>query len=416
MSEAGSDTNLRINAERLLERLAALARIGAIDGGGVCRLALTPEDKAGRDQVVAWMRDAGLAVGIDRIGNIVGTRAGRSGGPPVMTGSHIDTVRTGGRYDGNLGVLAGLEVVETLNDAGIETEHPLAVAAFTNEEGARFAPDMMGSLVYVGGLALDDALATTGIDGRSVGDCLGEIGHAGPDAVGSPRVRSYVELHIEQGPVLEDRGITIGAVTGVQGISWTEYTIKGVSNHAGTTPMRLRHDAGYAAAAIAAEVRRIARDLGGQQVGTVGALTLKPNLVNVVANCAILTVDLRNTDEGLLRKAEARLAAFVTGLAAAEGVDIESRSLARFEPVDFDPDLVAKVEALARNHGHSVMRLPSGAGHDAQMLARVCPTAMIFVPSVGGISHNVREYTSDGDITAGANLLLAVLSDLANEA
>lgn len=408
-----STTNLRINGDRLLGRIAALGRVGAIDAGGVCRLALSAEDKAGRDLVVRWMRDAGLAITIDRIGNVVGVRPGRSDGPPVMTGSHIDTVRTGGRYDGNLGVLAGLEVIETLNDAGIETEHPLAVAFFTNEEGARFAPDMMGSLVFVGGLALDQALATTGIDGRTVGECLAAIGYDGPAPCGNPRVRAYVELHIEQGPVLEDEAIAIGAVDGVQGISWTQYTISGVSNHAGTTPMRLRHDAGYAAAAIATEVRRIASEFGGHQVGTVGALTLEPNQVNVVAHRAVLTVDLRNTDEDRLREAEARLATFVADLAAAEGVDIESRSLARFEPVAFDPALVAMVEELARAHGHSVRRMPSGAGHDAQMLARVCPTAMIFVPSVHGISHNVREYTTDADVIAGADLLLAMLLDLA---
>jgi N-carbamoyl-L-amino-acid hydrolase len=409
------NTNLRVNTGRLLGRIEDLARIGAIDGGGVCRLALSEEDKAGRDLVVRWMREAGLTVTVDRIGNVVGVRPGRGEGPPVMTGSHIDTVRTGGRYDGNLGVLAGLEVIETLNDAGIETEHPVAVAFFTNEEGARFAPDMMGSLVFVGGLSAEDALATAGIDGAMVEDCLREIGYNGPADCGDPKVRAFVELHVEQGPVLEAEGVEIGAVEGVQGISWTEYTIEGVSNHAGTTPMRMRHDAGYAAAAIAAEVRRVAREMGGDQVGTVGAITLRPNLVNVVPNHAVMTVDLRNTDEALLQRAEARVTAFVADLAAAEGVKISSRSLARFEPVDFDPGLVDRIERAARDRGHSVKRMPSGAGHDAQMLARVCPTAMIFVPSVGGISHNVKEYTQDADIEAGANLLLSVLCDLAGE-
>jgi N-carbamoyl-L-amino-acid hydrolase len=274
---------------------------------------------------------------------------------------------------------------------------------------------MMGSLVFVGGFAIEDALATAGIDGAVVEDCLREIGYNGPADCGDPKVRAFVELHVEQGPVLEAEGVEIGAVEGVQGISWTEYTIEGVSNHAGTTPMRMRHDAGYAAAAIAAEVRRVARELGGDQVGTVGAITLRPNLVNVVPNHALMTVDLRNTDEALLQSAEARVTAFVADLAAAEGVKISSRSLARFEPVDFDPGLVDRIERAARDRGHSVKRMPSGAGHDAQMLARVCPTAMIFVPSVGGISHNVKEYTKDADIEAGANLLLSVLCDLAEE-
>jgi len=405
--------NLRIDLRRLLDRIDALGEVGAIEGGGVCRLALSDEDKAGRDLVVAWMRDAGLDVTVDRIGNVVGVRRGRLSGPPVMTGSHIDSVRTGGCYDGPLGVLGGLEVIETLNDAGITTEHPLAVAFFTNEEGSRFAPDMMGSLGYVGGMAVEAILETEGIDGTTVGENLMRIGYAGSAPVGNPWVRAFVELHVEQGPVLEQEGVTIGAVEGVQGISWTEYTVSGVSNHAGTTPMSMRHDAGYAAAAIAMEVRQITGELGDEQVGTVGAIDLEPNLVNVVPNRARLTVDLRNTDETRLRDAEQRLRAYVADLAESEGVGIESRSLARFEPVRFDPDMIARVESHARDHGHSVKRMPSGAGHDAQMLARVCPTSMIFVPSVDGISHNVREYTRPEDIEAGANVLLSVLAELA---
>jgi len=405
---------LRIDAARLGARLEALGNVGAIDGGGVCRLALSDEDRAGRDQVVGWMKALGLSVSIDAIGNVVGLRPGLEAGPPVMAGSHIDTVRTGGRYDGNLGVLAGLEVVQVLNDAGIQTRRPLAVAFFSNEEGARFSPDMMGSLVYVGGLALDAALATVGIDGATVGDCLTRIGYAGGAPCGNATVHAYVELHVEQGPVLEAEGFTIGAVEGVQGISWTEFTVLGVSNHAGTTPMRLRHDAGYVACAIANQARNIAREMGGNQVATVGALDLSPNLVNVIANKAVFTVDLRNTDEAALQQAERRLHAYAGELAAAEGVTLSSRRLARFEPVDFDPASIALVEETARSLGYSVRRLPSGAGHDAQMLARICPTAMIFVPSVGGISHNVKEFTSPADIEAGANVLLQTLLRLAS--
>ncbi len=410
---AGAYARLRPDSARLLDRIARLAEVGAIDGGGVCRLALTDEDKAGRDLVVGWMRALGLGVSVDAIGNIVGLRPGRSAGPAVMTGSHIDTVRTGGRYDGNLGVLAGLEVVETLNEAGIETERPLAVAAFTNEEGARFAPDMMGSLVYVGGLDLDAALATEGIDGACVGAELARIGYRGTAPVGAPEVHAFVELHVEQGPVLEREGVTLGAVESVQGISWTEFALRGVSNHAGTTPMALRSDAGYVAAETAAFVRRLARELGGDQVGTVGLIELGPNLVNVIANSARFTVDLRNTDEARLQEAERRLHAFVDDLAAAERVEVTRRTLARFEPVPFDPQVIARIEATAARLGHTIRRMPSGAGHDAQMLARVCPAAMIFVPSVGGISHNVREFTAKGDIAAGAETLLHVLLELA---
>ncbi len=229
-------SGLRIHRQRLLDRIEALAQIGAIAGGGVCRLALTEEDKAGRDQVVAWMQELGLTISIDQIGNIIGLRDGLEAGEPVLIGSHIDTVRTGGRYDGNLGVLAGLEVVATLNDAGMQTRRPIAVAFFTNEEGARFAPDMMGSMVHQGHLSLDTMLNTTGIDGQTVGDCLQHIGYAGPISCGDYRAHAFIELHIEQGPILERENIAIGAVEGVQGISWTEITIQGVANHAGTTP------------------------------------------------------------------------------------------------------------------------------------------------------------------------------------
>jgi beta-ureidopropionase / N-carbamoyl-L-amino-acid hydrolase len=407
-------TEPRINANRLAARLEALGAVGAIPGGGVSRLALTAEDRAGRDLVAGWMRELGLAVTTDAIGNVVGVRQGLESGPRVMAGSHIDTVRTGGRFDGNLGVLAGLEVLQTLNEARIVTRRPLAVAFFTNEEGARFNPDMMGSLVYVGGLPLDQALATVGIDGERVGDCLKKIGYDGAAPCGDPQVHAYVELHVEQGPVLDSEGITIGAVEGVQGISWTEFTVRGVSNHAGTTPMRMRHDAGYVACAIAQQAREIARSLGGDQVATVGAVNLSPNLVNVIADQAVFTVDLRNTDEAVLQQAERRLHAFAAEAAAAEGVTLSHRTLARFEPVAFDPAVVNLVEATARGLGHSVRRLPSGAGHDAQMLARVCPAGMIFVPSVAGISHNVKEFTALSDLEAGANVLLHTLLALAN--
>ncbi len=406
---------LRIDGARLAGRIEALAALGAIAGGGVCRLALTGEDRAGRDLVTGWMKELGLAVTVDAIGNVVGVRAGRAAGPAVMMGSHIDTVRTGGRFDGNLGVLAGLEVIQALADAGVVTQRPLAVAFFTNEEGARFNPDMMGSLVYVGGLPLETALATVGIDGRSVGDCLREIGYAGTAPVGRPEVHAYLELHVEQGPVLDQEGVTIGAVESVQGISWTEFTVTGVSNHAGTTPMRLRHDAGYVACAIAQRAREIAREFGGDQVATVGAITLSPNLVNVIANRAVFTVDLRNTDEARLQEAERQLHAFAAEVAKAEGVTLAHRSLARFEPVGFDPAVVGLVEETARALGHSVRRMPSGAGHDAQMLARACPSGMVFVPSVGGISHNVREFTKQEDIEAGANVLLHTVLRLASD-
>ncbi|MBM3648859.1 MAG: hydantoinase/carbamoylase family amidase, partial [Alphaproteobacteria bacterium] len=357
---------LSIDGGRLVGTLDTLAGIGAIEGGGCARLALSDDDKAGRDLVVGWMRALGLAVSIDAIGNVVGLRAGREALPPVMTGSHIDTVRTGGRYDGNYGVLAGLEVVRALNAAELTTRRPIAVAFFTNEEGARFQPDMMGSLVYAGGLGLNEAYAATDKDGVAVGDELRRIGYLGAATPGAIRPHAFVELHIEQGPILDEEKVRIGVVESVQGISWTEYTVTGVSNHAGTTPMRLRRDAGYLAASTNVFVRALAREMGGDQVGTVGALTLRPNLINVVPNRAVFTVDLRNTDEAQLEQAEARVAEHIAATARAERVEVEAKVLARFEPVTFDAGLVDRVEHHARALGLSTRRMPSGAGHDAQ--------------------------------------------------
>jgi N-carbamoyl-L-amino-acid hydrolase len=408
---------VKIRPDRLLADLEALAAIGDTGDGGNCRLALTDEDAGGRELVVGWMRNLGLDVRVDRIGNVIATRAASDGAgngvAPVMTGSHVDTVRTGGRYDGTLGVLAGLEVARALDDAGVRTRRPLAVAFFTDEEGSRFAPDMLGSLVYVGGMRLEDALDVVAIDGAALGDELERIGWAGDAAVPGPAPHAYVELHIEQGPVLEEAGVTIGAVTGVQGISWQELTVTGQPNHAGTTPMRLRRDAAYVAGETIRFVRRLATGLGGHQVGTVGRLDLHPDLVNVVAARATLTVDLRNTDEAVLAEAEWRLREHVAGSAAAEGCEVAWRRLARFEPVAFDPAVIDLVESTAERLGHSAMRLPSGAGHDAQMLARVCPTGMVFVPSRGGISHNPAEFTDPEHLAAGTQVLADVLTELA---
>ncbi len=404
------DLALAIDVDRLVQRLFELGEIGAIEGTtGCARLALTDEDRVGRDLVVTWMRDLGLDISIDGIGNVVGTMPHRSGRAPVMTGSHIDTVATGGRYDGNLGVLAGLEVIETVLAAGIELHRPLAVGFFTDEEGARFQPDMLGSLVYVGGMPVEDALLIESADGDVVGEELERIGYRGPAPVPAAAPHAFVELHIEQGPVLEDEDITIGAVEGVQGISWTEVTLTGQSCHAGTTPMRLRRDPGLVAARVASFVRDLATEFGGTQVGTVGSLTLTPNLVNVVASTATMIVDLRNTDEQILQAAEQRFRDFVVDAAATERVDVELRPVARFEPVEFDERVISVVEGCARDLGLSSRRLPSGAGHDAQMLARICPTGMIFTKSVNGISHNVTEYTEPADLAAGANVLLQTM-------
>lgn len=412
MTNSNETSMLSIDIDRLSQRLADLAAIGAIEGTeGCARLALTDEDKAGRDLVVTWMKDLGLDISIDGIGNVIAVMPGD--GAPVMCGSHIDTVRTGGRYDGNLGVLAGLEIIETIQAAGITPSRPLAVGFFTDEEGARFAPDMLGSLVYVGGMALEEALDIEGIDGAIVGAELERIGYAGPAPLPGLVPHAFVELHVEQGPVLEIEGVTVGAVESVQGISWTEVVVTGQSNHAGTTPMHLRKDPGFVAAACTNFARELALDLGHPQVATVGRIELHPNLVNVVAASATFTVDLRNTDEATLKESESRFHEFLAATAEAEGCTVETRTLARFEPVIFDPEVVDLVESTATTLGYSVKRMPSGAGHDAQMLARVCPTAMVFTPSVNGISHNPAEYTSPEDLLAGANVMLHAMLQLA---
>ena len=409
-----ADKPLSINGERLMKRIMALAEVGAIAGGGCNRLALTDADRDGRDVVVAWMQDLGLDVVVDAVGNIIGTWAVGEG-QAVMTGSHIDTVRTGGKYDGNYGVLAGLEVIETCQQAGIVPQRPLAVGLFTDEEGARFAPDMLGSLVYAGGMTTEQAHDVIGIDGARFGDELARIGYLGSVPCPGATPHAFVELHIEQGPLLEVNEVRIGAVTGVQGISWQEVVIDGQSNHAGTTPMHLRKDPAYAAAELTVFVRQLASRYGGDQVCTVGKIDLHPNLTNVVASRATLTLDVRNTDETILQKAEAEIAVFCTALAEREQVTITRRVLVRFEPVIFHDRVIDMVESAARTRGDSVQRMPSGAGHDAQMLARMCPSGMIFVPSHKGLSHNVNEHTDEADLVAGANILLDVMLQLSAE-
>jgi N-carbamoyl-L-amino-acid hydrolase len=395
-----------------MERLFLLAEVGEIPGGGCSRLALTDDDKAGRDLVVEWMKELGLDISIDTIGNVIGVwQVGQ--GSPVMTGSHIDTVRTGGKYDGNYGVLAGLEVIHTCQENNIIPTRPLAVGFFTNEEGSRYAPDMFGSLTYVGGMSTEEALETIGIDGSRVGDELERIGYLGSDPCPGPCPEAFIELHIEQGPILERADHIIGVVTGVQGISWQEVTITGQSNHAGTTPMNLRHDPSYVVAAITVYLRELSQRYAGHQVCTVGKVDLFPNLINVIPAKAVMTLDVRNTDEAILTRAEKEIAEFLESLAQQEGVLITRRVLARYEPVVFHHDIISTVDRVTTALGYTHMQLPSGAGHDAQMFARICPAGMIFVPSINGISHNPAEDTASSDLEAGANVLLHTMLELA---
>lgn len=404
-----------IQAERLLGRLRELGTIGRDEDGRLSRLAASDADKAGRDSLVRWLDEAGLDVAVDRIGNIFGVwqPEGVEARAPLLLGSHIDSVIDAGIYDGCYGVLSGLEVIEVLKSSGLRPERPLAVAAFTNEEGVRYAPDMMGSLVHAGGLPVEQALATIGTDGTRLGDELRRIGYAGEREPGFLEPHAYLELHIEQGPVLEREGVAIGAVETLQGISWQRVTIEGVANHAGTTPMSLRHDAGHAAARVIIFLRERALAANTPAVATVGSLRLEPDAINVIPARAVFTVDLRDPDETRLREAESALAAFLDTLARSEGMTISAERLARFEPVIFDPELVVTIERAAGRRGFTCRRMTSGAGHDAQMMARIAPSAMIFVPSVAGVSHNPKEFTADADLIAGATVLLDVVQDLA---
>jgi N-carbamoyl-L-amino-acid hydrolase len=403
---------LRINGRRLQERIAALGCIGALAGGGVCRLAFSRADKQARDHVEALMRQLRLEVHIDRIGNIAGVRQGEQAGAVVLAGSHIDTVGSAGMLDGSYGVMAALEAVETLNEACVRTRRPVAVMAFVNEEGARFMPDMMGSLIFRGDLSVEDARSITGIDGTTIGENIDRTGFAGDEPPGALPVHRYVELHIEQGPILEKEGCTIGVVEGVQGILWLAYTLRGATAHAGTTPVELRRDAAYVAGAVVQFVRRLALEIEGQ-CATVGSITLQPNLVNVVAEEARITVDLRNPDSGRLRMAAERLHAFVLETARAERVEVDRQIRVNVPPVSFDPSVIETVAAAAEGLGFRSRRMISGAGHDAQIMASVCRTGMIFVPSRGGLSHSIREDTAPEDLESGANVLLHTVLSLA---
>lgn len=403
---------LRLNGPILLQQIHVLGGIGVDPvNGGRTRIALTDAEKAGREQLVAWMRELELEIRFDRIGNIFGTlrSAGDKGDQaPLMIGSHIDSVTNAGALDGCYGVLAGLAVLRAFREAGALPERSITVAAFTNEEGVRYQPDMMGSLVYAGGLPLEEALASIGTDGTRLGDELRRIGYAGDLEPGAMVPHEYLELHIEQGPVLEAGNTLIGVVENLQGISWQQVTVQGNANHAGTTPTRLRHDAGYVAGAVVAELRRIARE-SGTTLATVGCMNFEPNVINVIPRRATFTVDLRDPDEGKLVQAEARLAQFLERIAGEEGVTIGTERLARFQPVTFDAELAREIESSARRLGFSHRRMTSGAGHDAQMIARIAPAAMIFVPSRGGISHNPREHTDDDQLLKGAEVLLDVV-------
>jgi len=400
----------RVNRERLWRSLMELARIGATPKGGVRRLTLTEVDREGRDLFARWAREAGLSVSVDAIGNMYARRAGSDpSAPPVAMGSHLDSQPSGGKFDGAYGVMAGLEVVRSLNDAGVATRAPLDVIAWTNEEGSRFVPTMMGSGVFAGVHTLDYALAQTDIAGVSVRDALEAIGYAGraqPQPLGA-----YFEVHIEQGPVLEQTGTTIGVVQGALGQRWFDLTIAGQDAHAGPTPMEIRKDALLAASRVVLEVNRIATTFPDNARGTVGQMLVQPNSRNVVPGEVRMTIDLRNAKQKTLDgMAEALRAALLT-IEAECRVSAALEEVVTFPPSEFTPALVDSVRAAAAALGYSHRDIVSGAAHDAVYVSRVAPAAMVFIPCEGGISHNEIENATPADVAAGADVLLhAVLS------
>ena len=407
-----SHATLRVDGARLWRSLMDLAQIGATPKGGVCRLALTDLDRQGRGLVVGWLREAGCNVDIDGVGNIFATRRGRAAGAPVvLTGSHIDTQPSGGKFDGNYGVLAGLEVLRTLNAAGIETEKPVGVAIWTNEEGSRFVPVMGGSGAYAGVFTVEHLLAQRDVDGVAFGEALERIGYKGDASVGGRALDAYFEAHIEQGPILERENVTIGVVTGALGQRWYDCTWSGQDAHAGPTPMESRHDALRGAARLVEAVHALAVRAGPEGRGTVGFMQVKPNSRNVVPGRVVMSVDLRHPSDDALRAMDEDLRSAAAAIAAELRLECDVRQVDQFPSSRFDPRCIEAVRGAAQALGFTHRDMPSGAGHDAIYVARVAPTSMIFVPCKDGISHNEIEDARPEHLEAGANVLLhAVLA------
>ncbi|WP_114972355.1 Zn-dependent hydrolase [Rhodoferax ferrireducens] len=405
---------LRINGPRLWDTLMELAKIGATPKGGVCRLTLTDLDKQGRDLVLAWAKQADLTVTIDKIGNGFMRRAGRNNAlPPIVTGSHIDTQPTGGKFDGNYGVLAGIEVVRTLNDHGIETEAPIEVAFWTNEEGSRFVPVMMGSGVFAKAFTLEHAYAAKDVDGKSVKDELTRIGYVGEQEPGNHPIGAYFETHIEQGPVLEDNDKTIGVVQGVLGIRWFDCTVTGMEAHAGPTPMALRKDAMQVSTRIMQEVVASALRHAPHGRGTVGMVQVFPNSRNVIPGRVKFSIDLRNASDALVDQMADEVKAFAAKVAQDSGLDVKIELVSSYPAQVFHPDCVDAVARAAAKLGYSNMPAVSGAGHDAVYMAQLAPSGMIFIPCKDGISHNEIESAEPEHITAGCNVLLHAMLERA---
>jgi N-carbamoyl-L-amino-acid hydrolase len=405
--------NLRVDGQRLWDSLMEMAQIGATEKGGVCRLALTDLDKQSRDLFIDWCEAAGCRVAIDPVGNIIARRPGRNNKlPPIMTGSHLDSQPTGGKFDGAYGVLAGLEVLRTLNDGAVETEAPVEVVVWTNEEGSRFAPAMMGSGVFTGLFSVEDTYAIEDVDGNTFGEALERIGYKG-DPVGKPDIGAYFEAHIEQGPILEAEGRTIGVVTGAQGQRWYEITLTGMEAHAGPTPMARRRDALVGAAEVVRTVNRIGHDFQPDACATVGMMQVRPNSRNVIPGQVFLTVDFRHPDDARLAEMDATLRREAEAIADAAKLELDLKQILDFPATPFDPDCVAAVREGAERFGYGHRDIVSGAGHDAVYVAKIAPAGMIFVPCEDGISHNEIENATKEDLEAGCQVLLQAVLEKA---
>ncbi|SFU31140.1 Zn-dependent hydrolase [Pseudoduganella namucuonensis] len=410
-------SDIKVNGDRLWSSLMELAKIGATPKGGVKRLTLTDLDKQGRDLVVGWAKEAGMSVTVDQIGNVFMRRDGANNDlPPIMTGSHIDTQPTGGKFDGNYGVLAGIEVVRTLNDRGIRTEAPIEVAFWTNEEGSRFVPVMMGSGVFCGAFTLEHAYAAKDVDGKTVGEELERIGYKGDQVPGQHPIGAYFETHIEQGPVLEDADKVIGVVPAVMGLSWYDCTVTGMEAHAGPTPMHLRKDAMQVSTRIMQEVVAIANRYPPYGRGTVGMVQVFPNSRNVIPGEVKFSIDLRNVNDALLNTMHEEMLAFVERTRQETGLGIQVERVSYYPPCPFHPDCVDAVRNATAKLGYSTMDVVSGAGHDAIYAARVAPAGMIFVPCKDGISHNEIEDARADHLEAGCNVLLHAMLERAGRA
>jgi N-carbamoyl-L-amino-acid hydrolase len=406
--------NLRINGDRLWESLMDMAKIGPGIAGGNNRQTLTDSDKEGRELFQRWCDEAGLSMGVDKMGTMFMTRPGTDPDAlPVYVGSHLDTQPTGGKYDGVLGVLSGLEVVRTLNDLGIKTKHPIVVTNWTNEEGARFAPAMLASGVFAGMIPIEHAYARTDLEGKTFGDELKRIGWVGDEEVGARKMHAYFEYHIEQGPILEAEDKQIGVVTHCQGLWWLEFTLTGKEAHTGSTPMTMRVNAGLAMARIMEMVQEVAMAAQPGAVGGVGQVKFSPNSRNVLPGTVIFTVDIRSPDQAKLDGMRATIEKRAAEICAELKVGCSVEAVGHFDPVTFDPTLVGRVRAAAERLGYTHMNLISGAGHDACWAAKVAPATMIMCPCVDGLSHNEAEDISKDWATAGADVLFHAVVETA---